>query len=176
MSRHLTEWTVNLVTEQIKNNIQGVLVGVNLVLGNNEPLMGEPLMSFEPPRDYYTYPKAMGYRTPAVFVIADRIDFQKREKAANYINANIRLNVSVLIEDKDADRITRKAYRYQSALHEVLDQVQLFSGDGALKITVVVQNAAFSPLYSNTDDPSAPGSVYRKEVSLELDCYAYEEP
>jgi hypothetical protein len=117
----------------------------------------------------------MGYRTPACFVIADRIDFQKREKGANHINANIRINVSVLIEDKDADRITRKAYRYQSALQSILDQVQLLSTDGALKIVTVVQNAAFSPLYSNTDDPTAPGSVYRKEVSLELDCYAYEQ-
>ena len=169
-ARHLTEWAVDLVTDQIKANIQGALIDVSSVFPPYAPTL-----SFEPPRDYYTYPRAMGYRTPAVFVIADRIDFQKREKGANHINANIRLNVSVLIEDKDADRIVRKAYRYQSALQTVLDQVQLLSGDGALKIVVVVQNAAFSPLYSNTDDPTAPGTVYRKEVSLELDCYTYEQ-
>jgi hypothetical protein len=173
-ARHLTEWAVDLVTKQIQGNIQLALVDVNLVL-TTDPVNPAPVMSFEPPRDYYTYPKAMGYRTPACFVIADRIDFQKREKGANHINANIRLNVSILVEDKDADRITRKAYRYQAALQEVLDQVQLVSTDGALKIVVVVQNAAFSPLYSNTDDPTAPGTVYRKEVSLELDCYAYEQ-
>lgn len=175
MSRHLTEWAVNLVTNQIKTNIQSALNDVNTVLNTDVLLMGEPVLSYEAPRDYYIYPRAMGYRTPACFVIADRIDFQKREKGANHINANIRINVSVLIEDKDADRITRKAYRYQSALQSILDQVQLLSTDGALKIVTVVQNAAFSPLYSNTDDPTAPGSVYRKEVSLELDCYAYEQ-
>jgi len=169
-ARHLTEWAVDLVTKQIQDNISTALVEVYSVFPP-----GAPSLSSEPPRDYYTYPRAMGYRTPACFVIADRIDFQKREKGANHINANIRLNVSILVEDKDADRITRKAYRYQSALQAVLDQVQLVSGDGALKIVVVVQNAAFSPLYSNTDDPAAPGTVYRKEVSLELDCYAYEQ-
>jgi hypothetical protein len=110
-----------------------------------------------------------------VFVIADRIDFQKREKAANHINANIRVNVTALIEDKDADKITRKAFRYQSALQSVLDQVQLGSQDGSLKVTVVVQAAAFSPLYSTTEDPNAPGALYRKEVSLELDCYCFEQ-
>ena len=175
MSRHLTEWAVNLVTNQIKTNIQSALIGVNQDLSNEPALMGDPTLSYEAPRDYYIFPRAMGYRTPACFVIADRIDFQKREKGANHINANIRINVSVLIEDKDAERITRKAYRYQSALQSVLDQVQLLTTDGALKIVTVVQNAAFSPLYSNTDDPTAPGSVYRKEVSLELDCYAYEQ-
>lgn len=174
--RHLTEWAVDLVINQIKNNILNDLIGVNL--SAHPP--GAPVTTFEAPRDYYTYPRAMGYRTPACFVIADRIDFQKREKGANYINANIRLNVTVLIEDKDADRITRKAYRYQAALQSVLDQAQLLSSDlepsdTKLKIVVVVQNAAFSPLYSNTEDPTAPGSVYRKEVSLELDCYAYEQ-
>lgn len=169
-ARHLTEWAVDLVTTQIKDNIETEL---QLILGALPP--NAPVVSVEKPRDYFTYPRAIGYRTPCVFVIADRIDFQKREKGANYINANIRLNVSILVEDKDADRITRKAYRYQAALQSVLDQVQLESGDGALKIVVVVQNAAFSPLYSNTDDPNAPGAVYRKEVSLELDCYTYEQ-
>lgn len=169
-NRHLTEWAVDLVTDQIKSTIESELVGVQTVLPP-----GAPVLSIEPPRDYFTFPRAVGYRTPAVFVIADRIDFQKREKQSNFINANVRLNVTVLIEDKDADRITRKAYRYQSALQSVLDEVQLVSPDGDLKIVVVVTNAAFSPLYSTTDDPNAPGAVYRKEISLELDCFTFEQ-
>lgn len=169
-ARHLTEWAVDLVTAQIKAQIAAELGSVSSALPT-----GAPVLSIESPRDYYNFPRAVGYRTPAVFVIADRIDFQKREKQANHINANIRLNVTVLVEDKDADRITRKAYRYQSALQSVLDEIQLSSPDGALKIVVVVTNAAFSPLYSTTDDPNAPGAVYRKEVSLELDCFTFEQ-
>lgn len=170
MSRHLTEWVVDLLQSHVESNITTALAAVNSALPADAPAL-----SYEAPRDYFTYPRAMGFRTPVCFVIADRIDFQKREKGANYINANIRVNLTVLIEDKDADKITRKSYRYQSALHEVLDQIQLVSPDGALKFTVVVQNAAFSPLYSTTDDPNAPGAVYRKEVALELDCYVYEQ-
>jgi hypothetical protein len=170
MGRHLTEWAVDLVTAKVKADIADALASVNSTLPPDAPML-----SYEAPRDYFTYPKAMGYRTPACFVIADRVDFQKREKAANYINANVRLNLTVLIEDKDADKITRKAYRYQAALHELLDQTQVVSADGKVKITVVVQNAGYSALYSNTDDPNAPGAVYRKEVSLELDCYHYEQ-
>lgn len=174
-ARHLTEWAVDLVTTRIKDYIEAALSNT----ADAAP-PGAPVVSIEKPREYFIYPRAIGYRTPCVFVIADRIDFQKREKGSNYINANVRVNVTVLIEDKDADRITRKAYRYQSALQSVLDQVQLLSSDlepsdTSLKIVSVVQNAAFSPLYSNTDDPNAPGAVYRKEVSLELDCYTYEQ-
>jgi hypothetical protein len=174
-ARHLTEWVVNLVTWQIQNNIETALQDLGQVLPPPSPVV-----SLEKPRDYFIYPRAIGYRTPCVFVIADRIDFQKREKGANHINANVRVNVTVLIEDKDADRITRKAYRYQSALQSVLDQAQLLSSDlepsdTSLKIVSVVQNAAFSPLYSNTDDPNSPGAVYRKEVSLEIDCYTFEQ-
>lgn len=170
-TRHLIETDVDLVTAHIKATIGAALVGVGALQISETP---NSAVSVEPPRDYYNYPKAIGYRTPAVFVIGDRIDFQKREKGANHINANVRLNVTVLIEDKDADRITRKAYRYQAALHECLDQVSLTSSDDKVKIVIVVQNAAFSPLYSNTDDPTAPGSVFRKEVALELDCFHYE--
>lgn len=170
MARHLTEWAVDLVTATVEANIAAALADVNATLPPDAPAL-----SYEAPRDYFIYPRAMGYRTPACFVIADRIDFQKREKGANHINANVRINLTVLIEDKDADKLTRKAYRYQSALHQLLDQVQLMSTDQAVKIVVVVQNAGFSALYSTTEDPNAPGAVYRKEVSLELDCYHFEQ-
>lgn len=170
MARHLTEWVIDLITDQIKTALGSELAAINTALPANAPVL-----SLEMPRDYFTFPRAVGYRTPAVFVIADRIDFQKAEKQSNFINANVRVNVTVLIEDKDADRITRKAYRYQSALQSALDEVQLLSGDGAQKIVCVVQGAAFSPLYSSTDDPNAPGAVYRKEVSLEIDAFTFEQ-
>lgn len=170
-TRHLIETDVDLVIDQIKSAIGPALLAVGVMQNAENPNYA---LTVEAPRDYYVYPKAMGYRTPAVFVIGDRIDFQKREKGANHINANVRINVTVLVEDKDAERITRKAYRYQAALHECLDQVSLTSSDDKVKIVVVIQNAAFSPLYSNTDDPNAPGAVFRKEVALELDCYHYE--
>lgn len=165
-TRHLVETAVDLVVKHIKANIGAALSDIRVNRGDNAVTM-------EPPRDYYIYPKAKGYRTPAVFVIGDRIDFLKERRGANHINAAIRLNVTVLIEDKDAERITKKAYRYQAAIHQVLDQVRLIPDDNQAMLTVVIQNAGFSPLYSNLNDGD-PQAVYRKEVSLEMDVYQFE--
>jgi len=163
----LVETDVDLIQAQIKNNIAAALAAVR-------SQRNDPVVTTEPPRDYYIYPKPKGYRTPAVFIIPDRLEFMKHERGANHINAVSRINITVLIEDKHADLIAIKAWRYQAALHEVLDQVSLTSSDERVKITVVVTNAAFSPLYSNTDDPSAPNAVFRKEISLECEVQHYE--
>jgi uncharacterized membrane-anchored protein YhcB (DUF1043 family) len=165
-TRHLVETAVDLVVDQIQSNIAEALADIRVNRADNA-------VTLEPPRDYFIYPRAKGYRTPAVFVIGDRIDFLKERRGANHINAAIRLNVTVLVEDKDAERITRKAYRYQAALHQVLDQVRLQSSDNQASLTVVIQSASYSPLYSNLEagDPQA---VYRKEISLELDVFQFE--
>lgn len=165
-TRHLIETAVDLVTDQIKANIGTALADIRVNRADN-------FVTMEPPRDYFIYPKAKGYRTPAVFVIGDRIDFLKERRGANHINAAIRLNVTVLIEDKDAERLTTKAYRYQAALHQVLDQVRLNSADNKATLTCVIQSAGFSPLYTNLADGD-PQAVFRKEVSLEMDVFQFE--
>lgn len=164
--RHLVETAVDLVKAKLQTELPAALNDIRINRADN-------LVTLEPPRDYYVYPKAMGYRTPAVFVIGDRIDFLKERRGANHINAAIRVNVTVLVEDKDAERITRKAYRYQAAIHQVLDQKRLFSADGDAALTVVIQSASYSPLYSNlaAGDPQA---VFRQEIALELDVFQFE--
>lgn len=166
MSRHLVETAVDAIIGKLKTDLPTALADVRLNRGDN-------LVTMEAPRDYYVYPRAKGYRSPAVFVIGDRIDFQKDRKGANHVNAAIRVNVSVLVEDKDAERLMRKSYRYQAAVHQVLDQQPLTSLDGAVRMTLVIQNAAFSGLYSNLE-PGDPQAVYRQEISLELDCFQFE--
>lgn len=165
--RQLSELCVDQIIALLEAELPAVLAAMHAD-------RGAPIVTLEPFRDYYTYPRAMGYRTPACFVIADRIDFQKELKGANHVNARITLNVTALVEDKDADRITRKAYRYQAALQQVLDQRSLTVAPKNTKITLTVQSAAYSPLYSNTEDSTAPNAVFRKEVSLSIDAFAYE--
>lgn len=167
-TRHLVETVVDLIETKLKADLPAALTDIRVNRGDN-------LVTTEPPRDYFIYPRALAYRTPAVFIIGDRIDFQKREKGANHINANIRVNITTVIEDKDAERITIKAYRYQAAIHQVLDQVQLTTADNLQKVVVVISTATFSPLYSNMDDPAAPNAVFRKEIGLELECFAFEQ-
>lgn len=167
IGRQLVETDINLIIQQIKDNIASALIDVMIERDNN-------VVTYEPPNDYFIYPKAKGYRCPVVFVIADRTDFRKDQVKANYISAVNKIVLSVLVEDKDAERIYKKAYRYQAALHACVDQVVLTSADEAVKITIVVMGASFSPLMSNTQDPNDPATVFRKEVVLELDVHHYE--
>jgi hypothetical protein len=166
---HLVTADVNLIKDFIKSGITAQLNMQNALYASEKPNV-----TTEAPHDYFIYPKAQGYRTPAVFIVPERQDFKKQERGANHINAETRLNISVLIEDKDAERLYLKAYRYQAALMGLLDQASLTSSDGKVKLTVVVENAQFSPLYSLTKDPSAPNAVFRKEVWLECSVEHYE--
>jgi len=165
--RHLVETAVDSIVSKLKTDLPTALSGIRQNRGDN-------LVTMEPPRDYYIYPRAQGYRTPAVFVIGDRIDFLKAQRQANFISASCRVNISVLVEDKDAERLMRKSYRYQSAVHQVLDQQPLISADNQARMTVVIQNASFSAIYSNVE-PSNPQAVFRQEISLECDVYDFEQ-
>jgi hypothetical protein len=165
--RHLIETAVDLITGKLKTDLPTALQDIRVNRADN-------LVTMEPPRDYYIYPKSLGYRTPAVFVIGDRIDFLKNEKQANFIDATCRVNISVLVEDKDAERLMRKSYRYQAAIHQVLDQAVLLSADQQAKMTVVIMNASFSGLYSTLKE-NDPQSVFRQEIALECDVQNYEQ-
>lgn len=165
-TRHLVETAVVMIKEKLQADLPAALTDIRV---NRD----DAFVTMEPPRDYFIFEKAKGYRTPAVFIIGDRIDFMKERRGANHINAAVRVNITVLVEDKDAERITTKAYRYQAALHQVLDQVRLQSSDNQASLTVVIQSAGFSPLYSNLQ-PGDPQAVYRKEISLEVDVFQFE--
>lgn len=165
-TRHLVETAVDAIKTKLEADLPAALTDVRINRGDN-------FVTMEPPRDYYIFEKAKGYRTPAVFIIGDRIDFLKERRGANHINAAIRVNVTVLVEDKDAERLTTKAYRYQAAMHQVLDQQRLQSADLEASLTLVIQSAGFSPLYSNLQ-PGDPQAVYRKEIVLEIDVFQFE--
>ena len=165
--RHLVETAVDLIVDKLEADLPAALQDIRVNRADN-------LVTMEPPRDYFVYPKSLGYRTPAVFVIGDRIDFLKNQKQANFIDATCRINVTILVEDKDAERLMRKSYRYQAAAHQVLDQAVLQSQDGQARMTVVIMNASFSGLYSTLRE-NDPQSVFRQEIALECDVQNYEQ-
>lgn len=167
MTAKLTEATVNLLVGHIKTNIAAALAGVR----SEAPA---PVVTTEAPKSYFIYPKAKGYRTPAVFVIADEFDFQVPERGANFISGSVHVNVSVLLEDRNSELLTIRCWRYQSALYNLLAQTQLTSSDNALKIVSIVRRARYSPLYSNSKDENSVEAVFRKEVLLELEVDHYE--
>jgi hypothetical protein len=163
-SRKLAEVATNLIIARIKSEIAAALADVR-----TDRVDGK--VSTEVPRNYFIYEKAIGFQAPAVFVICQEMDFRKAERGANHINAVSRFGVSVLIEDIDCDRLTIKAWRYQAALHKILDQTHLDDVDETMKIVVKVNNASFSPVFTNAGE--SPNN-FRKEVVLNCDVEHYE--
>jgi hypothetical protein len=159
--RYLAETATREIESLIKTNIATVLAALRTERGDAK-------VSTEPPQSYFIYEEAKGYRTPAVFIIARNIDFQKEEYRANHITAKIDIGVSVLVEDKDKDKLAIKAWRYQAALHEILDQAIIeVTGDKA-KLFLIVKSADFSPVFTLESTKGSHG-VFRKEVALSVD-------
>lgn len=109
---------------------------------------------------------------PAVFLLAGEMAFDYSGDP-NYLNANNELMVVVSSEDVGADRIQRKAWRYQRVLMECLNQVELKSSDGRLLIKCL-------PKRTGTTEPIATklvefGQKYRSEAVLELTLLHYEK-
>ena len=165
MSARLIEETVNLIEAQIRANIATALASVRSDVGN--------LVSTEVPQSYFQYPKAIGYQLPAIFIIGESFDFQKSERRQNFVDGIVKVNLSILIDDRDAQRLTIKAYRYMRAIYDVLDLQVLTSIDNRVKLVVKVIKAENSALYAATNE-SDPNNVFRKEVYFTLDVEHYE--
>lgn len=166
-SSSMFEIATNLVTTQIQTNIAAALVQINI-----DRTGVKPIVSLEPPRSYFVYPKIKGYDAPAVFTLCDYMDFRKEQMGANFVDAIIRMNVAILIESSTEESLTVKAWRYQAALHKVLDQVGLTSSADNVKLFVVVKRATLSGVDERQEGASQ--KMFRKEVNLECDLYHFE--
>lgn len=165
-SNNLSEIAVDLIIDHIRQNIAAALADVRSD-------RADPIVNTEVPQSYFIFPKPWGYRTPAVFVIAENIDF-KLDRGQNHINAMIRMNVGVLVEEKDLERLTIKTYRYQAALHKLLNETRLTNTSGSVVYIVKVTRAEYSPIYTNAQAPNDVQGVFRKEVRLECEVEDYE--
>ena len=164
-TRDLSELTRGMVIDYLQTNFDAALTSIRT---NRLP---STIVTTESPRQYFTYPKAAGYTPPAVFVIIEDFNFRPAEKGANHINAVVRTNVAILVEDRDLYRLTIKADRYLDALHLLLAQTELYDTNHNVKLIVIVQRAIFSPEYTNAGDD--PQGLFRKEVRLECDIEYY---
>lgn len=157
-TRRLLESDVTLIEAHLKTALPGILTTLRLQ-------RGDAAVTTEPPLTYLRYPKAVGYRLPAVFIISQAMDLQQQAKGGNYVTGLTTLNVSVLIEDQNADKLTTKAFRYAAALHEALEQTILSSTDQAVKIFIRVERIENSPLYADSAQEEKT-RFFRKEVVL----------
>jgi hypothetical protein len=163
--RRLAEGARNLIIGHLQANLPGEL---NAVAAAGP---GNPSVTLEDPRQYYIYEKPKALNLPCVFVIASAIDFRISEMKANQVNARDRFQISILVEDQDAEMLTVKCDRYLSALHSTLDLAEITATDGFLSLRVVVYRATFSPVFmrDEVNSSAGDGGAFRKECVLECE-------
>ncbi len=166
MARHLVEVSIDLIQDKIKADIASALSDVRIN-------RSDALVTTEPPQSYFISESAQGFRAPAIFIIPESMEMSL-DRGANHINAVIKMNVTVVVEDRDTTRLTIKAWRYQAALDQVLQLQSLTSADNAVTIKTKVDSVAFGQIYSASQEASNTQGVYRKEVSLSLMVEHYE--
>ena len=162
----LIEKTVELVETTIRDNIATALSEVSAERADN-------LVSLETPYSYFRFPSARAFRAPAVFTIADEIDF-RLPQGQNYIGAVARISVAIICEDKDHFLLTQKVWRYQSALTKVLWNAQALSSDNRVKIVCKVVRNTFSSIFPRDRREDDPEEIFRKEVVCDLEVEHYE--
>lgn len=163
MSSHwLAERQYTLIEAAIKSGIATALAAIRTD-------RADAYVSTESPhtQSYFKYASAKAYRCPAVFIIPQSIDLQNAARGANHINAEAKVAVSVVVEDRDLNHLVVKSWRYQAALHKVLHESSLTSGDGKVRLFIKVERITFSPEFSDEKDPHQGAGVFRKEVLLE---------
>lgn len=167
-ARKLLEGDVNLIIAEIKSKISSALA-------DTRADRNDAAVSTESPstQSYFTYARATGYKLPAVFVIGESMNFQQ-SAGPNFVKSIDHINVTVVIEDKWADKLVTKAFRYMAALHEILEQANLTTSDNKLKIVCKIVRAENSALYSTKQDEQSAENVFRKEVSLYLEVEHWE--
>lgn len=163
----LVEITRDLVLDEIKAKIAPALAAIRVD-------RNDPIVSTEVPRSYFIFDGAHTYQCPAVFCVVDSMDLPEDRTGANHVNAVVRMYVSVVIEDREADKLTVKSERYQAALFDILHWTTLKDEPKNVKIFVRVANCQFSPIYTKKRGGNM--GEFRKEVSLELEIKHYENP
>ena len=157
----LTEAACGLIVDTIKTNIVAQLALVRTYWADAKVTTEPP-----PTESYFIYPKARGYRMPAIFVEDDGTEFQQAQAEANYIHAKMSINVSVKVEDKDQYKLMLKSWRYASALHAILEQANLASSDNSVKLVVKVTRIKPTSMYTIANDDADQTAQFFKEYVL----------
>lgn len=154
------EIAVDLIQAQIQAQIATALSNVRIE-------RNDPIVTTEPPREYFIYPTANVYRPPAIFTIFEHQQIKNLVSDGNHINAVDSIVVACVIEDRLERLLTIKAWRYQAALMQCLHLVSLTNTDGGVRLFSKVESCEFSALI-NLKGKNAQDQVFRKEMALKL--------
>jgi hypothetical protein len=162
VARNAVEFCIESIIDYLQANLPGVL---NSIYADRDKEV-----SLETPFEYFTYEKAIGYKTPAIFVVARDIDY-RMGLGANHVNALITVYIGCVIEDRNSTIIQKRIFRYQDALQKTLHRTVLADTNATQKNIIKVTGASFSQTEASH---SAIDSVFRKEVLLTLEIEHYE--
>jgi len=154
------EIAVELIQTQIQNTISTNLSNVRISRSN-------PIVSTEPPVEYFIYPTANVYRPPAVFTIFEHQEIKNLKSDGNHINAVDSIVVACVVEDRLERLLTVKSWRYQAALMQCLHLVTLTNSGGGLRLFIKVDSCEFSGII-NLKGKNAQEQIFRKEMALKL--------
>lgn len=175
MAHRLVEADVRLITDFLRTNLPAELLAVATMWADGVSIPAPASGSYFP----HDIP-VTGLKPPCVAVVADEGDFRLGEAEANFICARFRINVAAVVQEKEAPRLSYAAYRYQAALHNLL-QGKPITGypdvalEPTVKIICKVERCSFSRMYFSGQNPADPQGVFQKEVLLEVDVEHYEK-
>lgn len=151
------EIATKLIQDQIKATIATNLANVRTE-------RDDPVVTTEPPREYFIYPTANVYRAPAIFTLFEGQTILNKTSDGNHINAVDQVVVIAIVEDRLERLLTLKAWRYQAALMQSLHLVSLTNSDGGLKLFIKVDSCEFSGNINLENKEN----IFRKEMGLRL--------
>lgn len=159
------------ILESVVMDIQNLIkTGIEANLADVRTLHSDAVVTTEKPASYFTYPDAIGYKAPAIFTVADRVDF-RLANGQNHINAQVSVYVSCLVEDRAADKLQIKIWRYHDALFKLLNRSVVVSPDGKIRNQIKVVSTELS---GTERKKSSHDSIFRKEIMLTLNVEHYQ--
>lgn len=166
MVSQLVEISRDIILDTIKAEIAAALAGIRTDRADSR-------VSTEPPRQYFIYDGAQTYQCPAVFAVVERANFPDEATGSNFIDARVSVNIGIVAEDQDAEKLTIKVERYQAALFQILHQRQLMNAAQNVKVWTRVTDIDFSPIFARQQSQGM--GQFRKEAVLKLEVQHFED-
>jgi hypothetical protein len=163
-ARNITEQVVYRIRDYLRQEMPGALARVRAD-------RSDAAVNTEVPKAYFVYSPTQAFQTPAVVIVIDDVDMTL-EKGQNFISCEQTGMISFTVEERDLERLQRKAWRYQDAGFEVIDR---YVADGAdYKFTVRVEKMRFSEDFTMKGDSNTQ-SIFRKEVVLDIRVFHFQQ-
>lgn len=160
---NITEAMCDLILKRIQNNIRTELDGV-------AGIRADASIQLPSPRSYFIFDDAINLQCPAIYVLPRTVDF-KNEKGQNFIDSEQGVQISVVFEEKDAEKCVRGLWRYVDALFNLLDHWSLSPDDERSKNVLICTNVDYSEV--KTVDQQQ--NIFRKEAMMTFKVHHWQK-